>query len=383
MRDLLRALREVVGEEPPPSVSARSKATQKLAQRLRAKAGSAKPKEPEKAQTPKTLELASVPVEPPILRPGPAYWIDWPLLLPRNTLRHHLGPDGRPTAERARLQRQVAAVLVERARPVPADRQLVAVLCVGLPVSGKSSLLKGLGEDFVQVSVERIREHLPEYAAAVQQSARRAAQVVEEEAQEIGHLAIESARTSRRNLAVEASGVAPSLFEDLSARLRTNGYRLIAVLPETGDRSSYHRAEARGQQEGLWLEERTVERLVPVIRRNFLEICRLADDFVVFDTDAPLPRRVWERLGSEEAVHDPAFVHKFLELAGVSESVETSLALLRERAPSFEAEEVVVRALGGLLASRPLLGAPRFSHEQGLLLPPPSDGHLTTRFHSA
>jgi predicted ABC-type ATPase len=88
-------------------------------------------------------------------------------LLQANTARKNKGPDGKYTPERARLHTAIVEAMLNPAAKVPTDQRPVAIVVVGLPGSGKTTVeayvLKQLKIECTAASADDVQSRLPEY----------------------------------------------------------------------------------------------------------------------------------------------------------------------------------------------------------------------------
>lgn len=235
--------------------------------------------------------------------------------LPQDSLRAHTSPDGTLFPERQRLHARIIDSLFRGKRPT---RNPTAVITMGLPASGKSSLTRSRqmrSGNFVLLDADDHREHIPEYQAAKDLKARNGAAVVHNEVSEINDRALERAMADNpehpgEHYSFVLDGVGGNLgfYQSTIEAARRKGYDVALVLAHVRDQEDISatdlvkiRAEQRGRQTGRFVVPHVVDRVRSVLPENFNALSRVASSATVVDvTDPDDPREMYSLRDGEE-----------------------------------------------------------------------------------
>lgn len=238
-------------------------------------------------------------------------WIDHKEGLPLDTEQHHKR-GGEYTPERKALHEKIVDKYTKGIKSVPADQTPVALIMMGGSGSGKSTLDKGISEgDFVHVDADAIKGDIPEYREAVAASARDAAFMVHEESGTLAKEIREHAIQNRKNVLLDGTGKNLKDYKETVTRLRGLGYEVTVMMPDIDVETAVGRVRARAEKTGRLVPEAAVRDIYAKVPQNFEPIARLADNFALFDNRGKKPRLVWSKRGTEETIHDEAFVANF------------------------------------------------------------------------
>lgn len=230
--------------------------------------------------------------------------------------------EGKYTPERAALHEKIMASFLEHVPGVPRGRQPVAVVMMGGPASGKSTVVKHLlgedyGADFVNVNPDDVKDHLPEYLRGIGAhggpSARDAAASVHEESSEIAEEIRKLAVSARKNLVLDGTGKNAEKYAAKLEQFRAAGYHVRLVMVHTDMDAARERAAQRSEHKGRWVPDAFVEEAHHVIPGNFEKIAKAADEAVLVDNNGQPPKVALELEGSARRVRDEKFVKQFEE----------------------------------------------------------------------
>lgn len=240
-------------------------------------------------------------------------WVESLPHLPEDTLTHFT-KDGGVHPERAQLHAQIKSSFLDHVEPVPPDQKPMAVLMMGGPASGKSSISGGIPEDhFVRCDADAIKDMLPEFQEGVANSARNAARIVHEESSKLVKEVRDAAIKDRKNLLMDGTGKDADKYLDLIARLKSEGYHVHLMMPDLDVGTALSRATERAEKKGRWVPHEFIHDAYDTIPHNFTRIAGAVDDWQLFDTRRKPPVKVWSKEGGVETVHDPEFVQSFRE----------------------------------------------------------------------
>ena len=215
-------------------------------------------------------------------------------------------------------------------QPVPPGTQPVAVVMMGAPASGKSSISSGLPRElFVAVDPDECKQGIPEYRQAVgldaqpisyspggghphPQSARDAAFMAHLESSAMAKAIQKRAMEQRKNILLDGTGAnADSMIAKIK-KLQAAGYHVKLMMPDLdaaeGERRSVDRAEKCGRFVPL---EDVLRPGYANIPGNFELLARYADDAALFDTRRPGAPCVWSRENGVPTIHDQKFMEEY------------------------------------------------------------------------
>ena len=257
-------------------------------------------------------------------------WIDHLEGMPKYTWQAHwqsgadgkpVHPDdgGKPTPERAKLHAKITDKFFTREdgtkkKPTPAGKQRIAVLTMGAPASGKSSVVKDLVKDnnFVKVDPDAIKDELPEYKTALKASARDAAAMAHDESSYLAKQVRRRAMDEGYMLMVDGTGTNAAAYKQLIGDLQDRGYHVTVVMADLDEETGMERMLSRAEDCGRYVPPAIVKGAYRSIPGNFEEIARTADAFQLWDTRGAIARPVWTGAkDQEDAVHVEARVVEF------------------------------------------------------------------------
>lgn len=245
------------------------------------------------------------------------HWIDAVPDLPKQTIQQHYTGWKQPKRYRQRLHNAILARYFDRV-PAPSAKDLktkkpVAIMLMGGPASGKSTISSAYPDkQFVRLDVDALKEHIPEYRAAIKWRAKNAAEMVHEESVHLMQQLRERTIAARKNLIMDGTGRHLDSYLNMIKKLKDAGYHVKVVMADVDQKTAEKRAKARGHAKGRWIPPNVFDAAYRAVPRNFETIANAADDFELWDTRPEgAPSLKWERTGKTEKVHDSAFVKEF------------------------------------------------------------------------
>ena len=265
----------------------------------------------------------------------------------------------KPKPQRKALHDWVLRTFLDHVESAPDDRMPVAVLVLGGPVSGRTSIVKSLTHDalFARVDPGVIATMLPEHAEAASKLARNAPSIVQEEAAYLAHRVIEEACKKRKNVAIEAVGVSSDDLSHLIADLREAGYYSIVILSDISRASALEHHKYRGVRIGTWVP-RDLFALGKAAASTFNQLKHDADEFLKFDSS-----------------DEPKYVVETLtDLAELFEEDDSEVP----NKSATSSKEIRKRTLEGLKGEKLKLDTvpERYKPNEGLLLDHYDDAHI-------
>lgn len=249
--------------------------------------------------------------------------------LPEDTKKHHKA-EGDYSQERKSLHEEIISKFLDHVQPAPEGTQKVAVLTMGGPASGKSSLLRlvlGKFNDLVSVNADDVKEELPEYKRAIElgtkeqpKSARNAAAMVHEESSDVSEEIERRAIAQGKSLVIDGTGKNPDKYEKKIAELKAKGYHVRLLMPHVPLGEALKRVGERAEKTGRYVPDSVSIDAHRKIPANFERIARLADDFALFRSKTP-PEVIWSGgKGREDKIHNQkeheAFQHAARAISG-------------------------------------------------------------------
>lgn len=237
-------------------------------------------------------------------------WVDHLPGLPESTRLEHLDPkSGEYKAYREKLHEKIRSLFLNKGTSVPKDQRPVALVTMGGPASGKSTVVGVASKNnFVVCDVDSVRDFIPEYQVAVQNRARDAAFLAHHEARDVMQQIRTQAIEDRKNVVLDGTGQHLASYVDMIRRLNKLGYHVQLVMIDTDPEVAWSRQQLRAEQTGRAIERASFDKIYSVVPFNFIPVSNEVSDFEMWDTRGEKPRLVWEKQNGNEMVHDPAFV---------------------------------------------------------------------------
>jgi predicted ABC-type ATPase len=239
--------------------------------------------------------------------------------LPEDSLTAHTGPDGKLIRERDDLHREIMRHHMRQAMPVDYPGKPRAIMMMGGPASGKSTMVRHSGlstENFVVADADGVKDYLPEYRVAVRNNARSAATVVHEESSMLVKAIRSEAIDTSRNLVIDGTGSKIASYETNLARLVEQGFHTTLLMADCGADLAVRRAADRAERTGRFIPESFIRDSYGGIPANFVGFRHKVDEFSVYDTGREPAKLVWSKKDGKETVHDSKWMEGFLERAG-------------------------------------------------------------------
>jgi predicted ABC-type ATPase len=264
-------------------------------------------------------------------------WIDHAQGLPKETWRAHwekganakaLDPSaGKPRPERVeKVHKGIIERAFEKAEKTHEGKQRVAILTMGAPASGKSSVVGDLvDETWVRVDPDSVKEQLPEYKDAIKASAKDAALMSHEESSYVSKQIRDKAIAEGYPVMVDGTGRNPASYESLIDKFHANGYQVRLIMADLDEETGLARMKARAEDVGRYVPESFVKDSYRNIPGNFEGIAKKADAFALFDTRGAIAEKVWSKgFDGTETVHNENRVAEFKARAESQRWLQTS-----------------------------------------------------------
>jgi predicted ABC-type ATPase len=234
-----------------------------------------------------------------------------------DTLEAYRGTDGRWTPERQALHDEIIGNSL--AGKDKSDAPTMYFMGGG-PASGKSTIIgKGgqvrVPDRAVLVDPDHFKTMLPEYKAGLAARDSHAAAFVHEESSEIGKQLQREASTAGYDTLMDGTG--DSGIDKLAAKVnqaKQAGQRVVAHYVTVDTDTAVARANERGQKTGRYVPEAVIRGVHAGVSRAVPEAIDrgLFDEFTLWDTNQPTPRKVAEARGKSPTIHDRDLWDRFV-----------------------------------------------------------------------
>ena len=262
-------------------------------------------------------------------------WIDHKPGLPKQTIEKYRldTPDGKHPYVMARkpVHDKILDAFLGGKKPTPKDQQKVAMVMMGGPASGKTTLAKIIAgkqfDEFVNVNPDDVREMLPEYQEAINftdeagrpSSAKDAGAMTHEEASDIAGEIYNRALDAGNNIIFDGTGKNMEKHRARVAALQEKGYRVVLLMPDLELETAKERMKDRAENIGRMVPESIMEDAYPKMPGNFESVARVADAFHLYYTGGERnkpPQAIWSgEKGKQDQIHHPELHQKFQEKA--------------------------------------------------------------------
>lgn len=278
-------------------------------------------------------------------RPTQRHWVQGSEYGLSDTQKAHKS-GGVYSAQRQKLHKEIEAKFLDHVPPVPKDKRPVALVTMGGPASGKTTLVKhiqGTTNDFVLVNPDDVKDHIPEYTKGIHLdeidgvpvSARDAAWLVHEESSDIATSVMEKGIDQRKNVIIDGTGKNAEGMMAKMRRLKAAGYHIRLVMPHVDMEAAVQRVEDRATGSGRYVPEEIVRDAHSKVPGNFFVIRKEADEWALFDNSGQKPKLgMWGPPPTEE---DPKFAKEFRS------TVEQMKAYRMGKSEAFGGQRFVIR----------------------------------------
>lgn len=195
------------------------------------------------------------------------------------------------TKKRKRLHQQIIRTFDKTDAYPKKGKKPVAVLIGGGTASGKTTLrktlvamdLKAKNISAAIVDIDKIKEHIPEYAEYKQANLAEAARLVHKEAYDIGMKLLRQLMKKRKNFIFESTMARTRKFVTLIDDLKTLNYEMHAYIVYVPLPVAKKRAEKRAQLTGRKVPDHVIENTHKLTPKTFMAIKDRLDSFHVYD----------------------------------------------------------------------------------------------------
>jgi predicted ABC-type ATPase len=248
--------------------------------------------------------------------------------VPWETENLHLG--GRTTQvtknDKTARKDAITKLKLEGTQATPVDQTPQAVLLMGGPGSGKSSILGDVVPDlknFVVADPDEIKSALPEYRKGLKQGDATIASKVHQESKEVTGSLVTKVIAGRRNLLYDGTGGNKQEYEGYISNLKAAGYHVTLVMAHITVDEALQRVNARAQATGRSVPENVVRDIYNWVPKNFPDLAKQADEAFLYNNmvgKTEKPRLVW-RKSNGDTLDDNGINAVKAELGAISQGI--------------------------------------------------------------
>lgn len=191
----------------------------------------------------------------------------------------------------------------------------VATFLGGGPASGKSTVMKDVGDQLV-VDPDGIKAKLPEYQKMVKNGDKRAASFAHEESSHLAKRTMEEAAKKKLDFTLDGTG--DSGYDKMAKKVATarkHGHQIDAKYVTVDTDEAVRRATKRAQRTGRLVPETTIRATHAAVSRTFKQAIdhNLFDTAELWDNNGREPKLIGRKLADGPfQVHDRAAWESFL-----------------------------------------------------------------------
>ncbi len=211
---------------------------------------------------------------------------------------HHRGMMARGANTDARKE-AISETMLRGTPQVANNKTPTAIVMMGLPGSGKSSVIRLVApdiENYVVADPDAAKEGLPEFQAGIRRRDRGIAGRVHDESKNITDYAVQQARGSRRNIIYDTTGVGFSPVD--LAGLRGQGYHVKLVYVHVPLNTAKQRVLDREQQTGRGVPENIITNIHGMMGGSLISLAPRANKVLLYNNSGTSPQLIWQGNGS-------------------------------------------------------------------------------------
>lgn len=200
----------------------------------------------------------------------------------------------------------------------PEGIQPSIVLGLGIPGSGKSTVLKNIGysrDKFIWVDPDDARSILPEYKEYLEAGYKDAAWLVHDEASKASKELLERAIAQNKPIVCDAVGQNLEKYIELIEKLRGR-YRIIVVSVDLPPQTTWQRTLTRFQENGRYVPPDYFRETLDSVPKNTLALKDLVDEFYLFDNRGTHPSIIYKKINQEENAYNKDFWKEYNRIYG-------------------------------------------------------------------
>jgi predicted ABC-type ATPase len=230
-------------------------------------------------------------------------WIDAAPALPKDTQSAHQRAPGVYKPGRAAFHDAIVKKFMHGKAPAAPGEKPHALVMMGGPGSGKSSILKQLGIDLdshVHIDPDEIKQHIPEYHVARAHNAKNAAFMAHEESSDVAKKLRDHAIQNRHHVLIDGTGANGPKHKAMVEDLKQRGYHVTLAMPHISKEEGLSRVAKRAEGNGRFVPSDVVGGAYDKIPGNFHKVAAAADDAYLFDNHEKSPRLMYKKEGGQE-----------------------------------------------------------------------------------
>ena len=226
------------------------------------------------------------------------------------------------TADRAELHDKFIRDQFDSVQPPPEGQQPRAIILMGLPASGKTSVRDmsfaqgDLISNYVVVDPDMAKSYLPEFEVEARRKNKSGPAIVHEESSEMAKALQEKAITSGKNVIIDGVGSSPEKYRNLLTRLKTIGYDVTLIMVDVEPEQAWEGMKARANNNGRYIPQDFLWMANENVPKNFMELYPLADKATLFYNDNNNYRVILNKNQKGESINDREHWQQFQQRYG-------------------------------------------------------------------
>ena len=241
--------------------------------------------------------------------------------------------------ERLALHKSIKTKFVGDSKPVPKSKKPIALITMGGPASGKTTMIDFMHststfspDGFVRVDADAIKEELPEYKEMVDGSWRMAAAAVHHESTTVMRGLKQEALDQRKNMVIDTTGADLDILLKDIADLKQKGYEVRVMMPHLDVETGLERAHTRAEEKGRFVPDGVVKSIYTKVPKNVAKIAEASDQFDLLDNRGANPELVYQKRTDTETntsahhVWDEKLTKQFPGLFDMAAAVQPGLS---------------------------------------------------------
>jgi len=208
------------------------------------------------------------------------------------------------------FQHAIGKMSSKGVEPVAPNMRPKAVMLMGAPGAGKSSIIDELVPDksnFVHADADQVKEAMPRYQRGLLKGTKNISNKVHAQSKEVTKHVATQAIDSHRNLLFDGTCGDVTEYMALITALRKKNYHITLAMVHVSIDEGLKRVAERAQKTGREVPEDTVQNMYNWVPRNFPPLARLVDQAYLFDNmvrPGEPPILLWETSDGTKLAQD-------------------------------------------------------------------------------
>ena len=197
------------------------------------------------------------------------------------------------------MENDIIDMMSEDAPKVPLTKKAEAVLTMGGPGAGKSTILDEVvpgRKHYVVVNPDDVKEALPAYQRGLQSGNKDIANQVHKQSKTVATNLATKAMAQRQNVIYDATGANTSDYTTMIAGLKKQNYTIKLVMVHVTADEGLRRVTDRAVGTGRHVPEKIVRAVYPQIGPNFVKLAPTVDHALLYENMSKKPKLLWDSL---------------------------------------------------------------------------------------